>query len=101
VPKLMRLRVSAVGALPRPPLGSRDVLDPAVPSLAVRQGSLLLPSATGRIAARVVQRNSLGESETLTGPAVIEETYCSTIVLPRQRAECDTLGNIVLTTEPR
>jgi N-methylhydantoinase A len=100
VPKLVRLRVSAVGVVPRPPLGpgegqfsSADTLpDPE----SIQERDIVLASGASRITARVVPRDAITSSVTIAGPAIVEERYCSTIVLPEQEITCDSLGNMLL-----
>ncbi|MFD2210778.1 hydantoinase/oxoprolinase family protein [Virgibacillus halophilus] len=54
---------------------------------------------TGWMNIPVYNRNQLEPSHIVTGPAIIEESTTSTLVLTNQRAEVDEIGNIVIEIE--
>jgi N-methylhydantoinase A len=53
----------------------------------------------GRFDSDVYDRDRLGAGATLLGPAVIEETATTTLVLPGMRTQVDATGNLVISTE--
>ena len=51
----------------------------------------------GEVSSRVFERDLLPLGEPISGPAVIEEPACTTVVCPDQRVHVDEYGNLVIT----
>jgi N-methylhydantoinase A len=55
----------------------------------------------GAVQSKVYERELLPVGVRISGPAVVEEPACTTIVCPRQELTVDKLGNLVITEEER
>ena len=91
--EIVTLRVDAEGSFAPPVM-------PALP----RGGSpeaaiideIMIASATGPIRARVYDRNRLGASDIIRGPAVLTQLDATTLLLPGQTAEVHELGSLIV-----
>ena len=54
--------------------------------------------ADGRVATSIYHRSTLRPGHHLLGPAIIDQTDSTTVLLPGQRAEVDPYGNILIET---
>ncbi len=52
----------------------------------------------GFVDAQIYERAGLTCGNTITGPAIVEEPFHTTVVMPRQRLELDRLGNLIIHT---
>jgi N-methylhydantoinase A len=95
VARLVRLRVTATGALPRPPLGA--AASNAAVSRQVGVRPVFIEDAASPVDAEIHSRTQLAQGTVVAGPCVIEECYSSTLVLPGQLAGVDELGNLRVT----
>ena len=95
--EIVSLRVSAVGALPRPELAKIATGD-AEPEESARTGErdIVFPGH-GVLGTPVFRRSGLLAGNRLTGPAVIEEGTSTTLLRPGDLAEVDGYGNLLLT----
>lgn len=94
--EFVNLRLTGWGAVHKPPL--REIPHHADPYVA-RSGSRLVDLEVNRRAeAAVYRRDLLGAGAVIEGPAVIEETATSTIVLPGMCCTVDRLGNLIVRT---
>jgi N-methylhydantoinase A/oxoprolinase/acetone carboxylase beta subunit len=59
--------------------------------------SVLLPGIDGRVAAQVYDRDELPASAAIAGPAIIEQTDTTTLVLPGWRARRVASGDMIMT----
>lgn len=87
---LVRLRVTALGSLPRPPLRPQSLN--SRPPAETGQRTIALAGSPAVVKARVYAREALPVGVTVQGPCIIEEAYCSTLVLADQEAVTDELG---------
>lgn len=90
ITRLVRLRATALGSLPRPPM-SADAAGARMPAAPIER-TIRLPGLPSPLKATVYARESLPVGVIAPGPCIIEETYCSTLVLPGQEALTDELG---------
>jgi N-methylhydantoinase A len=94
IPQLMRLRATAVGVLPRPPVdASRRDSEPA-PHADRRRDVYVRESGPVSQPALVVRRDALGVDSPVEGPCIVEEEYSSTLVLPGQSVARDRWGSL-------
>ena len=54
---------------------------------------------TGEVAMARYERATLPAGQVVTGPALIEDAWSTTLVYPRQRARADRLGNLLIEVE--
>ncbi|MDR7515472.1 MAG: hydantoinase/oxoprolinase family protein [Armatimonadota bacterium] len=91
--EFVALRVTAVGVLPAPPPPRRGKIltgpaDPGAARWTVFAGERLLT--------RVYRRDALLPGQTLTGPAIVEEPSCTTVIPPGAEAIVDPWGQMVI-----
>ena len=51
----------------------------------------------GTVSCRIYERDRIPLHQTLSGPAIIEEPACTTVVCPQQQVAVDLYGNLVIT----
>lgn len=91
-PVLQRIRATALGSHPRPPLALRqNGARPDSPS--ERRRDLLIEGS--QHSGRIIERAELNGSA-VPGPCVIQETYASTVVPPGWTVSADDWGNLRL-----
>jgi N-methylhydantoinase A len=91
----VNLRVAGIGPLRRPELQPR----PRPFSDGVERARLAGRSVTfeeGPLETGIYWRERLQPGDCVDGPAVIEEFGSTTVVFPRQRAQVDDFGNLIL-----
>ncbi|MEI4472344.1 hydantoinase/oxoprolinase family protein [Frigidibacter sp. MR17.24] len=91
--EIVALRAEALIALPRAP-------DPA-PSLPgaepVPTGTRpVIHDAAGPVGARVYRREAIGPGQSVTGPAIVEQTDSTVVIGPGDRATADARGNLII-----
>jgi N-methylhydantoinase A len=79
-----------------------------VPLSEIKQGKDIPPSAIkpkrkvyldgGFVDAQIYERAELICGNTITGPAIVEEPFHTTVVMPGQKLELDRLGNLIIHT---
>jgi N-methylhydantoinase A len=93
--ELVTLRLSAFGAIAAPTPAEVTRGGPRPPRDAqVATRPLLLPGTRRRRSVPVLRREALRARNRVDGPAIIEEMDSTTLVLPRQFARVDVLGNL-------
>ncbi|MFN8592274.1 MAG: hydantoinase/oxoprolinase family protein [Thermomicrobiales bacterium] len=90
------LRVTAIGALPKPEFRRQEIVDPAPapPPLAMQP----VVFAQGTLETPLYDRDTLTAGVRLTGPAVVVQPDCTTLLHPGQTARIDGFGNLVVAT---
>jgi len=91
----VNLRVTGIGPIARPKLRERPPGD-GRPARAISETRVVVFSEKA-VECHVYERARLAPSDTLSGPAVIEEYGATTVVYPGQRVEVDGFGNLILT----
>jgi N-methylhydantoinase A len=94
--EVVTLRVTAIGTLPKPALRRRD-LGPADAEAAVIDRAPVI-FADGTLDTPVYERSGLDPGACLTGPALIVQSDCTTLIHPRQQAKVDAYGNLIVRT---
>lgn len=90
--ELVNLRLTASAQMPKPAVDSveRDV----APDAAVKDTRDVDFGTEGVHATRVFERDSLPTTDSIEGPAVVEEPACTTLVHPDQTLDVDAFGNL-------
>ena len=91
----VNLRVTGIGPIARPKRRERPPGD-GRPARAL-SGIRSVVFSEKAVECHVYERARLAPSDTLSGPAVIEEYGATTVVYPGQRVEVDGFGNLILT----
>jgi N-methylhydantoinase A len=94
--EVVTLRVTAVGTLPKPALERRE-LGPADAEVAVIDRAPVI-FAEGTLETLVYERAGLQPGACLTGPALIVQSDCTTVIHPGQKATVDAFGNLIVAT---
>jgi N-methylhydantoinase A len=94
--EVVTLRVTAVGTLPKPALERRE-LGPADAKAAISDRVPVI-FAEGTLETPVYVRTGLGPGACLTGPALIVQSDCTTMIHPGQTANVDAFGNLIVAT---
>jgi N-methylhydantoinase A len=94
--EVVTLRVTAIGMLPKPALERRE-LGPADAEAAVIDRAPVI-FAEGTLETSVYDRSGLDPGACLTGPALIVQSDCTTVIHPGQKAKVDAFGNLVVAT---
>lgn len=94
--EVVTLRVTAIGALPKPRFARRE-LGPA-DAEAARVARRPVVFAEGSLDTPVYDRPRLEPGACLCGPALVVQADCTTLIHPGQRASVDALGNLIVTT---
>lgn len=95
--EIINCRLDSLASLPRLSLPQaqpqqRDPLE--IPVKARRK--VYFPEAGGQVETPVIERAQLRAGDRLSGPAIIEQTDSTTVVLPAQQLEVDRRGNLIL-----
>lgn len=79
-----------------------------VPVAEIKQGKEIPPRAIkpkrkvyldgGFVDAHIYERSELTCGNTITGPAIVEEPFHTTVIMPGQKLELDRLGNLIIHT---
>jgi N-methylhydantoinase A len=90
IARLVRLRVTVLGSLPRPPIRSvtTDGRRPARTS----ERTIVSAGSGSATKAKVYARETLPVGFAAAGPCILQEAYCSTLVLAGQKVVNDELG---------
>ena len=98
--EIVNLRVTGTGHLPNiPPASiSEDSTSDIPPPHRTR--NVYFPN-TGFIQTTVYDRTALTGSDSIVGPAIIEQYDSTTVVLPGQRMQPDRFGNLIISTSHR
>ncbi len=87
-------RVAAIGLTSPPPLQKRETL--AGEASPEERRPVYFDEANGFVDTAIYQRDSLAAGSTFAGPAIVEQLDSTTVIHPGQRAEVDTLGNLLI-----
>jgi N-methylhydantoinase A len=94
--EIVTLRVTAIGVLPKPSLERRAVEDADAARALAGQRRVIF--AEGALETPVYNRERLEPGATLSGPALIVQSDCTTLIHPCQRATVDPFGNLIVAT---
>jgi N-methylhydantoinase A len=94
--EVVTLRVTAIGTLPKPAL-ERQELGPADAEAAIIDRATVI-FAEGTLETLVYERTGLEPGAHLTGPALIVQSDCTTVIHPGQQATVDAFGNLIVAT---
>ena len=94
--EVVTLRVTAIGALPKPVLERREpgAID-ASAAIVTRRAVLF---AEGALETTVYERSRLEPGARLDGPALLVQPDCTTLIHPGQEASVDPFGNLIVAT---
>jgi N-methylhydantoinase A len=98
--QLVNIRLSVIGSVPRPPLGSRlgDPIDPSG-SPEPRGHRPVSLFGTWEDDCPIYIREMLRSGDRLAGPAIVEEQGATTVVPPGFSCDVDAIGSLVIATE--
>src|SRR4029079_7032437 len=88
--------VTAIGSLPKPVLERREPSAADAAAAIVARRPVLF--AEGALETAVYDRSGLEPRACLTGPALILQPDCTTLIHPGQDASVDPFGNLIVTT---
>jgi N-methylhydantoinase A len=94
--ELVTFRVAVTMPVARPAITAAP--EPGEPARGSRP--VYFESTKGFVQTPVLERARLAPGHSVTGPAVIEQIDCTTVVEPGQTAVVDALGNLVIAVEP-
>jgi N-methylhydantoinase A len=94
--EVVTLRVTAIGSLPKPVLERREPGPTTAEQAIVAEVPVIF--AEGTIATPHYDRALLDPGACLTGPALILQPDCTTLIHPGQRVTVDGFGNLIVTT---
>jgi N-methylhydantoinase A len=94
--EVVTLRVTATGILPKPALERRELGPADARGAMIDQVSVIF--AEGTLETLVYERSALAPGATLTGPALIVQPDCTTVIHPGQTANVDAFGNLIVAT---
>ncbi len=92
---VVSLYLSAIGLLDKPELSEIQASD-SNPTQALKDKRKVYFPETGIVPIPVYDRALLLAGHLIEGPAIIEESYSSTVVFPGQKAQVDRYGNLVV-----
>ena len=95
--ELVNVRLRAVGAVDKPPLREMDRRPGGASPSGER--AVLLPDAAEARPVPVYRRDRLAPGAALAGPAIVEESSSTTLLLEGMAAAVDAHGNLVVTLE--
>jgi N-methylhydantoinase A len=90
--EVVNLRLTAYAPMPKPEVDA--VENDVSPGAAVKSTRSVDFGTEGVHDTRVFERDALPTTESIEGPAVIEEPACTTLVHPDQTVDVDALGNL-------
>ena len=95
--EIVSLRTSVAGTLAKPPLAKIEsgAGDP-VSDARIEQRPVYFAEASGFTDCPIFHRDGLLAGNRIAGPALIEEHASTTVVLPGDRVEVDTFGNLII-----
>jgi N-methylhydantoinase A len=90
--EMVNIRVTALGPMPDIELSARSKADGSNP----KRSSRRIYGAGGWVEAAVIDRASLGRGDSLSGPAVVNESGSTTVVGAGWKIRVDDMGNLIL-----
>ncbi len=96
--EVVTLRVSAIGALPKPDFPRRPLGEPDASDAVIDRKPVVF--ADGAIAAPVYERSRLHPGARFVGPALVVQPDCTTVLHPGQQANVDAFGNLIVRDAP-
>jgi N-methylhydantoinase A len=98
IPDIVNVRVMSVAEvakldLPRVAEGARN-------PRAVARRNVLFDERDGYVDTPIYDRAGLGAGAAIVGPAIVEQLDSTTVILPGQRAEVESYGNIMIAIQP-
>jgi N-methylhydantoinase A len=94
--EVVTLRVSAIGSLPKPVLYRQEPGAADASAAIVARRPVLF--AEGALETAIYDRSWLEPGACLTGPALIVQPDCTTLIHPGQDASVDPFGNLIVAT---
>jgi N-methylhydantoinase A len=94
--EVVTLRVTAIGTLPKPALERRELGPTNAETAVIARAPVIF--AEGTLETLVYERSGLEPGAYLTGPALIVQADCTTVIHPGQTANVDAFGNLIVTT---
>ncbi|MEI4485660.1 hydantoinase/oxoprolinase family protein [Frigidibacter sp. MR17.14] len=91
--EIVALRAEALIPLPRAPDPARRPPGPAPVPTGTRP---VLHDAAGPVGAFVYRREAIGPGQSVTGPAIVEQTDSTIVLGPGDRATADARGNLII-----
>jgi len=98
--ELVTLRLSVVVPLPRPPLSRAADPRGGDPARALRARREVSFGDGGAVATPVYDRSLLAREDLVEGPAVVESTDATVLLVPGEQAVVDPFGNLCITRRP-
>jgi N-methylhydantoinase A len=96
--QFVTVRLEATGTIPTQEMPKIAPGGTATDAL-VGQRHAYLPEANGWVDVPLYDRTRLTAGVEIDGPAIVEQMDSTTLILPRQRAEVDAYGNLILTEQ--
>jgi N-methylhydantoinase A len=93
---VVTLRVTAIGTLPKPALERHELGQANVEAAVTDRVPVIF--AEGTLETLVYERAGLEPGSCLTGPALIVQSDCTTVIHPGQTATVDAFGNLIVAT---
>lgn len=94
--EIVALKVTALGAMPKPPIRGTGADHRAAAGQPFETRQVYFKD-TGWVACPIYWRNDLPVGAELTGPLIVEELGCTTLLEPGQRLQVDEVGILVIT----
>jgi N-methylhydantoinase A len=85
--------VQAVGQVPKT---AQRFLSSSRSASVKSERSVYFGAAHGRLQTPVYERNTLAQGYEIQGPAIVEEMSSTTLLLPGQTLQVDSLGNLII-----
>jgi N-methylhydantoinase A len=79
--------------------GGLSPLEASAPTPGSQRPVLFPGHGSGRIDTPIYERRTLAPGASFSGPAIVEEEYSTTVILPAQRALVDAHGNLIIRAE--
>ena len=95
--QFVNLRVSAIGKILKPALGSVSSNATGVGQSREATRPVYFAEANGYVDCPIYNRYRLGNGDVVKGPAVVEEMDSTTVVHPQWQARVDRFGNLLMT----
>ncbi|HEU0115092.1 MAG TPA: hydantoinase/oxoprolinase family protein, partial [Thermomicrobiales bacterium] len=88
------LRITAVGALPKPAFPRMPLGDPDASTAIIERKQVVF--ADGAVDTPVFERSRLRPGHRFAGPALVVQPDCTTVLHPGQQATVDPFGNLIV-----
>jgi N-methylhydantoinase A len=95
--EFVNLRVSAIGVLPKGQVSVTGVEGQRTKAQPIRRGSAYFGGEW--LDTNIYMRDQLQNGQTLSGPAIVLESSCTTVMPPGCHAEVDAFGNIIISLD--